>query len=289
MLPGLRHREFCNFLAISGPCRCRQKGTDMSDTTSLRPKAALGVGSIVGESFSILMRHFVKVMILAVIPTLMGYVLTGVFLGWSIVTGIPGPDMAGSSFGLRTAGSAIIQMVTSALATALLVQLAYDAKLQRPLTLPRYFAPALRALLPVTVLSIVAAIIFVLGFLALVVPGLWVYAVFSVMPAAVVIEKVGYGGLGRSAALTKEYRWPILGALFLIGIVNYVIVIAAAFLSRVVFFSALDSGLLPGVALLTILTSIGVALGSITVALIYARLREIKEGASVADIVAVFD
>ena len=74
MLPGLRHREFCNFLAISGPCRCRQKGTDMSDTTSLRPKAALGVGSIVGESFSILMRHFVKVMILAVIPTLLGYV-----------------------------------------------------------------------------------------------------------------------------------------------------------------------------------------------------------------------
>ena len=44
-----------------------------------------------------------------------------------------------------------------------------------------------------------------------------------------------------------------------------------------------------GVLLITALNAIGTGLSSITIALIYARLREIKEGTSLRDIVAVFD
>ena len=131
----------------------------------------------------------------------------------------------------------------------------------------------------------------VLGLVALIVPGLWVYAVFSVMPAAVVIERIGFSGLGRSAALTKEYRWPIIGASLLILIMNAVVGAIA------VFKVGLLAGVLgsSGVALvilavtLATLSGIGYGLSAISVALIYARLREIKEGVSVRDIATVFD
>ncbi len=147
------------------------------------------------------------------------------------------------------------------------------------------------AALPIAILAIVSGILMVIGLVALVVPGLWIYAVFSVMPAAVVIEKVGFGGLGRSAALTKEYRWPILGAVILIGIINFVITFVAMFVVGLLFAStgAGAGGVIIGVLVLAAITAIGFGLSSIAIALIYARLREIKEGASVRDIAAVFD
>ena len=49
----------------------------MSYSANVQTGAPLGVGAIVSESFSILMRHFVSVILLALIPTLIGFVLSG--------------------------------------------------------------------------------------------------------------------------------------------------------------------------------------------------------------------
>ena len=174
---------------------------------------------------------------------------------------------------------------------ALLVQLACYAKLERPLKPRSYISPALAVAVPIAILGLLSGLLMVLGLVALIVPGLWVYAVFSVMPAAVVIERIGFSGLGRSAALTKEYRWPIIGASLLILIMN------AGVGAIAVFAVGLLAGVLgsSGVALvilavtLATLSGIGYGLSAISVALIYARLREIKEGVSVRDIATVFD
>jgi len=242
--------------------------------------APLGVGSIVGGSFSILMGNFLSVVMLALGPTLLSTVLSGLLIGWNATLGLGEPSITG-----------VAGVVAYGLTTALIVQLAYDAKLGRTGSLGRYFGPGLGAALPIAILGVASGIMMAIGLIALIVPGLWVYAVYSVMPAAVVIEKVGFGGLGRSAALTKEYRWPILGAIFLVGIITMVINGVAVFVVGMVLASSGGSGasIAMGVLVITALSAIGTGLGAITIALIYARLREIKEGTSLRDIVAVFD
>jgi hypothetical protein len=253
--------------------------------------APLGVGSIVGGSFSILMGNFLSVVMLALGPTLLSTVLSGLLIGWNATLGLGEPSITGVAGVVAYGLSLIAQMVAYGLTTALIVQLAYDAKLGRTGSLGRYFGPGLGAALPIAILGVASGIMMAIGLIALIVPGLWVYAVFSVMPAAVVIEKVGFGGLGRSAALTKEYRWPILGAIFLVGIITMVINGVAVFVVGMVLASSGGSGasIAMGVLVITALSAIGTGLGAITIALIYARLREIKEGTSLRDIVAVFD
>ena len=263
----------------------------MTYSPNAQTGAPLGVGSIVGGSFSILMGHFVTVVLLALVPTLIGLVLSGMMNGWGVALGSVQPAFTDGGQITAFVLSVVVQLVAYGVSTALLVQAAYDAKLERPLTPSRYTGPAMKAALPIAILSLIAGILTGIAFIALVVPGLWVYAVFSVMPAAVMIEKVGFGGLGRSAALTKDYRWPILGAIILVGIVNFLINLVATFVVGLLIASmgASGAGLVVAVLLLSVLSAVGVALGSIAVALIYARLREIKEGTSVQDIAAVFD
>lgn len=263
----------------------------MTYSSNVQIGAPLGVGSIVGDSFSILMRHFISVVLLAIVPTLIGIVISGLLLGWSVALGTGEPTFNGGADIVRFLLSIIGQLATYGVTTALLVQLAYDAKLERPIKLGRYVNPAIAAALPIALLGIVSGLLIGIGAVALVVPGLWVYAVFSMMPAAVVIEKVGFGGLGRSASLTKEYRWPIFGAILLIGLINFALSFAAMFIVGFLVSSTGGNGVALGISVLTLsaVTGIGFGLSSIAVALIYARLREIKEGVSVRDIAAVFD
>ena len=253
--------------------------------------APLGVGSIVGDSFTILFRHFFSVMVLAIIPTLIGVVASGLLIGFDATLGRSEPVFSGGADILRILLSILGQIVAYSLTIGLLVQLAYDAKLGRPLQLGRYVGPALSAVIPIVVLSLGSAILMVVGLLMLIVPGLWVYAMFSVMPVAVVIERVGFGGLGRSADLTKGYRWPIIGVMILIAIVAMIINFIAMFVVGLVMvpLAGGGAGMLVGVLGLGILTSITNGLAAIQLSLVYARLREIKEGASVRDIAAVFD
>lgn len=263
----------------------------MSYTSTVPGGTALGVGSIVSESFSILMRNLVSVVVLALVPTLIGYAISGLLVGWGPALGVADPVFTSAGDFIPFGLSMVAQIVTYGVTTALLVQLAYDAKLGRSSPLGKYLGPALAAAVPIAVLGFVAGILMGIGLIALVIPGLWIYAVFSVMPAAVVIERVGFGGLGRSAALTKEYRWPILGAIILVGIVNIVISLIATFVVGLLV-AAIGigaGGIVIGILLLSAISAIGFGLSSIAVALIYARLREIKEGTSVRDIAAVFD
>jgi hypothetical protein len=262
-----------------------EPGTNMTDSISFQAPQPLGVGAIISESFSILGRNFISVVLLALVPTFLGLAISGVLIGWGLTLGT-GPVNPEDVSIPKTILSVVIQIALSGVTTGLLIQLAYDAKLSKPITPMAYVGPALAVVVPLTALSFVAGLAAGIAAIALLVPGLWVYAVFSVMPAAVIIEKVGFGGLGRSVALTKEYRWPIVGAVILMGICNFVIQLVAGFVIGLV---AGATGLVGALIIMALLSAVTYGLGSILVALIYARLREIKEGTSVRDIAAVFD
>lgn len=260
----------------------------MTDATMAQPKAPLGVGSIIGESFSILFGHILQIVLIAFVPTLIGFLISGLLTGFDVALGVQEPDFSNPGAGIGTAVTFVINMVVYAITTALLVQLAYDAKLSRPIQVGRYIGPALSAAFPLAILTLVVTVLLVIGFMLLIVPGLWVYAVFSVLAPAIVIERVGFGGMGRSARLTKEYRWPIVGAIILAFLIVMILQIIAMFAVGLIALAG-TVGMIFAVLLMVVISTLGAGFLSILVSLLYARLREIKEGVSVDQIASVFD
>ncbi|MHA7775939.1 hypothetical protein [Roseibium sp. M-1] len=260
----------------------------MTDATLGQPKAPLGVGSIIGESFSILFGKFLQVIIIGFVPTLIGFLISGALNGFNVALGMEPQDFSGPGAVVATILSFLINMVVYAVTTALLVQLAYDAKLSRPVQIGRYVGPAISAIVPLAIVTIIVTILVAIGFALLIVPGLWIYAVFAVIAPVIVIERAGFGAMGRSASLTKEYRWPIVGAIILAIILAMIINIVALFVVGLVA-TAGTFGLVIGVILFAAISTLGAGYISILVALIYARLREVKEGVSVDQISSVFE
>ena len=175
----------------------------MTDATMAQPKPPLGVGSIIGESFSILFSKFLQVVLIAFGPALIGLVLSGMLNGFGAVAGSAAPDFAGAGGGVAIFLTIIIQFIVYAVTTALLVQLAYDAKLGRPVQIGKYIGPAFSAVLPIIILGLASGILIMIGLALFIVPGLRIYAVFSVMAPAIVIERAGFGALGSQRFSNK--------------------------------------------------------------------------------------
>lgn len=256
----------------------------MTDTSI--PKPSLGVGGIIGEAFSILFGKFVPIVLAAFLPLLITTLLSIAVLGSSVALGQSEAPEDFENFSLASFGILLLlQLVAMAVGTAAVVQIAYDAKLGRPIRLGASFSNAISQIVPIVVLSIAAAILVYLGMIALILPGFYLYAMWSVLVPAIVVERVGFRGLGRSAALTKNYRWPVLGTLVLVVIIMMVVSMVVQLIMGVVLSSA---GVAVGVLFSALTNAVPYGFFSVAIALIYARLREIKEGVSVDSLVEVF-
>lgn len=254
--------------------------------TQIPAKPSLGVGSIIADSVGICLKRFVAVFVISLLPSAFNLFLFSQVIGVEAMVGLAQPQFSDTAAGVAYALAFLGSFVAYNITAALLVQLAYDAKLQRPVRFGRYILPTLTAILPIVLTGIAVTLLVVFASLALLVPGLWVYAVFSVTVPAIVIERVGFGCMSRSASLTKEYRWPIAGLLLLMVLFTSGMSFAAPFFSSM----AYDAGGLAGAIVFYLLvTTIATGLASLPLALIYARLREIKEGISVDQIASVFD
>jgi len=81
---------------------------------------------------------------------------------------------------------------------------------------------ALRRLLPLLALQIVYIIGLLLGFVALIITGVWLYAMWSVAVPSLVIERTGpFRSLSRSYRLVRGRWWPVAGVL----VVSYLMVV----------------------------------------------------------------
>ncbi|MEM9630141.1 MAG: hypothetical protein AAGA50_02360 [Pseudomonadota bacterium] len=252
----------------------------------LTSKQSLGVGTIISESLSIFFKRFIAVFLISLVPSAVSFLALSQVIGIHAMIGLAPPEFAETDLVLKYTLAMMGSFVAYYVTIALLIQLAYDAKLQRPIRLGRYFLPTLTAILPVIVLGLVITFLFMLGLVLFIIPGLWIYAVFSVAIPAIVIERVGFRGLGRSARLTKNYRWPIVGLMLLILLSSLGISFVAQFAANI---ASQTAGLSAAFALFLTITSIGTGLTSLPYALLYARLREIKDGIGVDQIASVFD
>jgi hypothetical protein len=86
---------------------------------------------------------------------------------------------------------------------------------------------ALRRILPMLAMLILYGLMITFGLILLVIPGIFIWLIYSLALAALLAEPVGvFGAFARSAALTKGNRWRLLGLLLLV-IVSVVVILLA--------------------------------------------------------------
>ena len=255
-------------------------------------KIPLGVGRILSDSFSILFRDVFRLSMIAFIPAF----AASSFHAWSVFSAVNlifmDPSLAFVYHFVVPPLNVFLSITAFSLAAGLAAQLVNDARLNRRSKFGIYLGSVIPAIIPIMILTI-AVVVFALfvGVLTAGIGALWVWAVFSVIAPAAAIERAGFGAMRRSEFLTKEYRWPIAGVLLVVATTTYLLSIAAEYLATYAF-SIMPFGL-PAlfvyVAMGAAIVGPGFAYGGIIVALIYARLRDIKEGGDPERVAAAFD
>lgn len=239
----------------------------------MRDVDSFSIGGVLGAGISIYFRNFPLFLILIVIAYV-PYFLYGAWtpLDSESLSGLGAEIVVGLVCGALVQGALTYGVVTS-LRGGSDVNLWSIGK-RSLLVLPR-----------IVLLSIVVGVLWFLGLLLLIVPGIIIGLILFVAVPASVMEGRGIGkSLARSAELTKGNRW----GLFVIGLVFAVPNLIFSFVLVQTVLPAL--GPLFGALLSTLVTQIlfGGAFAACT-AVAYHDLRILKEGVDTEEIAAAFD
>ncbi len=258
----------------------------MSDIDIAKP--SLGILSVLSQGLSIFMKRLPLILGIAMVLGI-GLNLFNFALFGDIMFSNP-EAMFTTTSGLISYGVIILaSIVVSTLITAVITLAAYDTHLGRPMRLGTYVSVGLKNFITLFLLSIITTIAMSIGFALLIVPGLIIYLMWIVVVPSVVVEHAGFGALSRSRELTKGYRWPILGLMVILIVVLLIIqtLLSAAlgfgFTAAFTGTSGLFFMLFQGAV-----SSISYAIYACIIVMLYARLKEIKEGVGMSDLADVF-
>lgn len=252
----------------------------MTDVSVNASPERLGAVAIISDTFSIFFARLPQVLLLAILPALVIALLNF----WFVADMTVDPTGQFSFPWLSFSAIILITLVGSSIVTALIVRLAYDTKTGHEMRLGEYVSSTLAVLGPLLICSILATLAFMVGFMLLIVPGIILMVMWSVLTPSIVIDRTGLASFGRSAELTRNYRWACLGALALM--ILCVIIIGVVFSLVTGLLSDLGAPIAIGLEALS--SGLSMAFTGIFSALLYARLREIKEGTSVEQLAEVF-
>ncbi len=264
----------------------------MSDISTPRPP--LGVGTIIGDAFSLVFANFGQMMIIAALPALAGILLSFLLYGpisLNATLAFSDPEAY-----LRQTQDVpqylnivvtLVGFVFWGFAAAAVTYAAYASLNDQAINVSRAWSTGFGTIGPVVLCMLVGGIAVYVGLILLILPGLYLAALWFVIVPAIVIERSGFGAFGRSARLTKEYRWPVVGLLLLYTLIMIGIsLISAGLQFGFAFLGA--PGLILAALSGTAIAAFLYALGGTIAALAYARLCEIKEGTEMHSLANVF-
>jgi hypothetical protein len=259
----------------------------------MRPRR---VGEILDGAVKVYVRNARTLMGLALVVIIPVQLITAVVLLSVVPSGSDVPNGSGPFGGFRQqtvpdpaaflgADAVLIVLggIGSALITAACVKAVSDAYLDHPTGIGISLRFAGRRLAAVIGMEILLSLGLVLAFIALIIPGIWLYASWSVaMPALLVEGRGPASSLGRSLKLVQGRWWPTAGVL----LVSYVLVtivsaIVQGLLSAV---AALPSH--PSVVLAVVVATLSGTVGAVisnpfraaVTTILYYDLRVRKEG-----------
>lgn len=237
----------------------------------------LDVFRIVSDTFGLLFSKFSTIYPLAFVPAALLALLDLAGSG-----AMPPPDgTMMTAPGFETLVVGFVGMLLSYFVAGFLCLVALDAVIGRTHTVEQYARQAARHILPIAGLGLVVSLLAGFGFVLLILPGFYVIGRFLPWIEAVVFEDTGWRGLGRAQELTEGYRWQLAGAavLMVIAIVGLGLLAGTAMV-------AIGTNIVLGLLAQAVISAFYYALFAIFTALVYARLREIKEGVTVEQIAA---
>jgi hypothetical protein len=232
-------------------------------------------GKVLGESFAIYFRNFIPFILLTAVALSPLYLLQAYGTADRAIT-LTSPLAVVSSLLLLVAS-----VVCPYIATAAITYGVFQQMRGRDASIGDCLARGLTSFLPVLGLALLQGLAIGLGLIACVVPGILLALRWAVSIPAAVEERPGVSGaMSRSTYLTEGFRGRIFFILALIFILNVVSQVLAALVA------AKDPSLfllLSGVA-----NVLNTSLSATATAVMYYRLRSIKESIDVDQIASVF-
>jgi hypothetical protein len=198
----------------------------------LRP---LRVGEILDAAIKVYLRNARVLMAAAASVVIPLQALTAIVLmstytsGADITVGFSsiGTTVTQAQADARLGASAITELASllaSAFVLAASVKAVSDSYLGQPADYRTSIRFAARRLLPLLTMLILSYLGLIVGFIALVIPGIWLYASWSVATPALLIEHANpIRALGRSLRLVRGRWWPTAGVLLISALMVAVI------------------------------------------------------------------
>ncbi len=147
-------------------------------------------------------------------------------------------------------------------------------------------------ILPLLGLGLLVGLGIALGFILLIIPGIFLALCWMVSSPVMVVERLGIvASMQRSMALTQNHRWAILGVIVLFVIIYMIVATVVGVVAGGSLASLADPTAGPPLMFLILMTLVGVVLsmiGTVGAAAIYFELRQIKEGVGVGELAKVF-
>ena len=295
----------------------------MADTTGAPEpqgdKIPLDIGKVIGDSFSVYFKTLPVFFLLIFTPFLFLDLMMNQYIQPMILSGVGVDNL---NVILMFVGVFVAFLLMLVLIQATMIYIAVSVRVGQGISFGKAIQAALRAFFPIVVIAIVFFVIFtaiylgaiaffiantdLLWLLFLIVPVFIVVAfifaaMFYVFMPAAVFENAGFGALARSLYLTRGSRGAIIGQMILLAIIVIVIsLILATILGGVMV--GMMAGNLESFAsggqmtfpwwysfLNASVNALSTPLSLIPPVIVYARLKEIKEGGQADDLLQVFE
>jgi hypothetical protein len=189
------------------------------------------------------------------------------FLAVSIVNGV-----AGSSLVLVLLG-AILSLVASVLYEGMVVSLVRDVQDgRRDLSVGELFQSVAPVVWPLAAASILFAFGVGIGFILLIVPGLFLLTIWAVIAPAIVIENRGViEAFGRSRELVRGNGWPVFGVVIAAALITAIVSIVLISIA-----AAIADGPILRIVLGVLASTVTAPITALVAGVLYYRLLQIK-------------
>lgn len=251
----------------------------------IQPAKKLDFGLVLGETFQTYFSNFGTFTALSLLVSLPSFA----FAFLQPVGGSPQRQLA------WTWGGLVLGMVFQAIATAALTQGVLSHLRGRQVSIEQCLQGAAGAGLTVLGVSVLQAIIVMLGTMACIVPGIIAFVALGVaIPAAVETRSSVIQALNRSMDLTQGNRWSVFGLFAILMLLTLVLFVGLAVGAGLVLaISGVEMSEAAAEISLRLLTDlVGVipaGLSATACAVLYYRLRCAKESVDVQELASVFD
>lgn len=131
---------------------------------------------------------------------------------------------------------------------------------------------ALPRVMPLIGAGLISGVAIAFGFILFLVPGLYLATIWAVIAPVIVVEDSGVGdAFGRSRTLVRGNGWPVLGAVFVGGLI---VVVGGLILTAIA--AAIADGPILRIVFSAIAATVTAPISALVAAVLYFRLRALE-------------